>query len=248
MRLLVVDGTNAIMRRASVSPELTPEQAAKDALKRLLLNAKDLQATHCIVALDAATCWRYQTYDDYKGARTAPGEAVAPKYSLALGEAAEAAGLKVMAVADYEADDILASLAIRFDAPPARRECVLLSSDNDLLQLLALTNVHIYQYGKGALEQRTYEYVKEKFGIPPALYPDYLALVGGKNKVPGLPGVGPKRAVKLLEGGGLATLIPAGKIPDEHVEWMKTALKLHTLSTDAPIGPVDPKTCKLQLK
>jgi DNA polymerase-1 len=249
--MLAVDGTNAVMRRATVEPDVKPEIAAEDTVKRIFKAAADLEATHLVVALDSTTCWRYEVFPDYKGAQSAPSSLATTSYSLALGERLESRGVRVIAVNGYEADDLLATLAHRLVPVPnsAPRECAILSSDNDLLQLTWMPHLRLMQYApKGTspwLVQRTELYCMERFGVIAERYPDFLALVGGKNKVPGLPKVGEKRAAKLLQKASLATLISDGIVPAEQAEWMRTALRLHTLDANAPLGVLTPKNCKI---
>jgi 5'-3' exonuclease len=247
MRLLAVDGTNAIMRQASVD-DSTPGAIAESTVKRILNAATDLECTHMIVALDALESWRYASFPDYKGAQTSPGGKSTTEYSLALGEALEARRIKVVAHRGYEADDILATVAHRLAA--GGRECYLLSSDNDLFQLTELPTVKLVQYapkGSAGGWLTVYDAAScvEKFGVLPKYYATFLTLVGGKNKVPGMPGIGPKKAVKALQKGGLDQLITLGIVPSEQAEWLRTALKLHTLVADVPLETIDPKTCKV---
>lgn len=259
MKLLAVDGTNAIMRRLSATKgdphdPTAAKEAAQDTVPRILRAARDVGATHIIAALDDPhNSWRYTVYPDYKGAvksaeiRAASGVSTC-EASLQLGEALEAAGVKVVAAKTYEADDIVATLAQR--CSKTDRTCYTLSSDNDLLQLACLDNVHVMQYAeKGQtpwLVERDDNYVAERFGVLPMWYPDYLTLVGGKNKVRGLKGVGPKTAAKLIvQVGTLERLIAAGKVPEDQIEWLRTAKRLHTLVTDVPLPAIDPKTCRV---
>lgn len=251
MKLLLVDGTNAIMRRVTaVGPdEITPEQAAFDTVARITKAALDLGMTHLIVALDARDSWRYEVFPDYKKGRTTD----TTPWGLALGEALEARKVKVVAYPKQEADDVIATITHRvaglYDKPESG--VWTLSSDNDLLQLVGPPNVHVMQYApKGMrpwLMERTTADVLQTYGVPPDRYPEYLALVGGKNGVPGVPRIGAKTAAKLLKESTAEQLMADGRIKAEHHGWLRTAIKLHSLDRHAPIERLLPKQCAVPM-
>ena len=107
---------------------------------------------------------------------------------------AEAAGLACLSSPVYEADDLLATLAVRERA--AGRNLLVLSRDKDLAQLLRPGDEY-HDYPSGL--RVSYEQVPGVFGAPAPLIPDYLGLVGDKvDNIPGVPGIGPKTAALLL--------------------------------------------------
>ena len=107
---------------------------------------------------------------------------------------AEAAGLACLSSPVYEADDLLATLAVRERA--AGRNLLVLSRDKDLAQLLRPGDEY-HDYPSGL--RVSYEQVPAVFGAPAPLIPDYLGLVGDKvDNIPGVPGIGPKTATLLL--------------------------------------------------
>jgi DNA polymerase-1 len=236
MTLLVVDATNAVARRAATKPELDPAIIAMDALDRTLIAARWLKCSHVIACFDFGTSWRSAVLPEYK----AGSVGVAQHYSEAAFEVWKSRVCSVV-VPDCEADDLCATLVAR-----STRAVYTLSSDNDFMQLAG--RAHVMQYApKDApvwLVERTSEYVREKYGVRPDQYPAYLALVGGKSGVAGVPSVGAKRAATLLtEHDTLLKACDVVPLLSTHREHALAAERVHTLKTDAPIPPILPSAC-----
>ncbi|MDX2113437.1 MAG: DNA polymerase I [Alphaproteobacteria bacterium] len=156
------------------------------------------------VIFDAARqTFRNRIYPDYKAHRPPAPEDLVPQFPI-VREATLALGLPAIELADYEADDIIATYAR--EARAAGFEVVVISSDKDLMQLVG-QSVSLYDAMKnkpiGEAE------VKEKFGVSPDKVRDVLALMGdSSDNVPGVPGIGPKTAAELIgEYGDLETLL-----------------------------------------
>ena len=108
----------------------------------------------------------------------------------------------------FEADDLVATIVKKFKSDDLK--IIIASSDKDLAQLVS-ENVKILDPIKGKFFDQVE--LEKKFGIPPSKIVDYLALVGdASDNVPGVPGVGPKTAVKLLQQFGSAEDIDIEKI------------------------------------
>jgi len=119
---------------------------------------------------------------------------------LAIQEGCECLGATPLALPGVEADDLIASL-VTLARSSAASEVVIVSTDKDLLQLVspasAVTSVQVWNDHKKVFFD--HDAVVEKLGVPPALIADLLAMVGDTvDNVPGIPGIGPKTAVKLL--------------------------------------------------
>ncbi len=160
--------------------------------------------TYMAVIFDAARqTFRNRIYPDYKAHRPPAPEDLVPQFPI-VREATLALGLPAIELADYEADDIIATYAR--EARAAGFEVVVISSDKDLMQLVG-QGVSLYDAMKnkpiGEAE------VKEKFGVSPDKVRDVLALMGdSSDNVPGVPGIGPKTAAELIgEYGDLETLL-----------------------------------------
>ena len=159
--------------------------------------------THFAIARDVAhtKTFRHELYPDYKANRGPRPEELAAQMPL-LGESLEASGIPLLSEPGYEADDVMASTATAaveagFD------HVVILSKDKDMSQIVS-DKIHLFHLTKGAdgIDFGP-EQVLEKYGLPPEKIRDYLALMGdASDNVPGVPKVGPKTAIQLLNDYG----------------------------------------------
>ncbi|GLS26328.1 5'-3' exonuclease [Marinibactrum halimedae] len=146
------------------------------------------------------TGFRHQLSEQYKSSRALPDEALA--YQLqGCQHVAETMGIRCFSSTLYEADDLIGSLKADLSTYPHVNPIHILSRDKDLGQLLCSPSDTLWDYGKA--EPMGMEGIKQKFGVNPEQVPDYLALVGDKSDdIAGVPGIGPKTAVALLEAFG----------------------------------------------
>jgi 5'-3' exonuclease len=188
-------------------------------------------ATHLGVATDhVIESFRNELWPDYK-----TGEGIDPALWAQfhpLEEALAAMGVVVWPMVELEADDALASAAHRA-AGDARVERVCIwTPDKDLAQCVVADRV--VQIDRRSGKIRDAEGVRQKFGVPPERMPDYLALVGdAADGYPGLPGVGPKTAARLIARHGPLEAFPAGALADRDRALLFK--KLATLRIDAPV-------------
>jgi DNA polymerase-1 len=233
-RLLLVDGTNVVMRCASIQ-SAAPSVAIEMAVAIVRRAVRTVDATHLVVAFDApGESVRRAVYPAYKANRTTDTSSWVEAGTAAF----TAAGIHCAAAHGYEADDVIATIAGR-----ARGPVEILSGDSDLLAL-AWVNVRVWRFDKnapGGISCATAEDVCRKYGIPtPAHLTLYKALVGEKgDNVPGMPGIGPVRASKMIaEFGDLPTMQKLGVL-GEHAAWIEKAVTLLTLYDFAPVPPID---------
>ena len=166
---------------------------------RMLINVVSSERpTHVAVAFDLpGGTFRDRIYDQYKGGRDVTPPEFIGQIDLIM-QVLDALGVRWLTVEDYEADDIIATLATRTAAEGG--EALIVSSDRDAIQLVD-EKVTMLQPIKGVTEMRrmTPAAVEEKYGIPPERYSDLAALVGeAADNLPGVPGVGPKTAAKWI--------------------------------------------------
>ncbi|MCQ2090294.1 MAG: DNA polymerase I [Fibrobacter sp.] len=159
--------------------------------------------THFAIARDVAhtKTFRHELYPDYKANRVPMPEEMAAQMPL-LGESLAASGIPLLSEPGYEADDVMASTAVAA-AEAGFNRILIISKDKDMSQIVN-DKIHLFHLEKGAdgIDFGP-EQVLEKYGLPPEKIRDYLALMGdASDNVPGVPKVGPKTAITLLEEYG----------------------------------------------
>lgn len=237
MTIHLIDGTYELFRqfygRRRFLGDDAPELFAVAGVLHSTLEMIEDGATHLGVATDhVIESFRNDLWDDYK-----TGEGVDPDLLAQfhpLEEALGAMGIAVWPMVELEADDALASAA-RLAAEDDRIERVCIwANDKDLAQ--CVRGDRIVQVDRRNDEIRDAAGVREKFGVPPELIPDFLALVGdAQDGFPGIRGIGKVTAAKLLGRHGPIEDFPAAVLGDEHRELALLFKDLATLRTDAPL-------------
>jgi DNA polymerase-1 len=166
---------------------------------------RDLEPDVVVVAWDSPTSAeaRREIYDGYKRGRTKPGEDFYAQIPL-LKELVRALGWEFVEIDRYEADDIIGTLVKQADEAKEEWVTFIVSSDLDMLQVVD-DNTRMYRLLKGFsdIEEIDVAAVEEKYGIRQAQFLDLKALKGdASDRIPGVPGVGEKTAVKLLNQYG----------------------------------------------
>ena len=148
--------------------------------------------------------FRKQDYKEYKGTRAAAD----PELISQLIEAKNLLtlfGIKSFEAPGWEADDIVATFSQKFITEESLEKICILSGDLDLLQAVRNDKVVVMSPQKGISNTFIYDEaaVRARFGLPSSLLADYKGLVGDKSdNIPGVPGIGPKTAVTLLNKFG----------------------------------------------
>jgi 5'-3' exonuclease len=179
------------------SPEGWPLNAVYGYTRFLLEFLEDNTPAHCAAAFDESlgSCFRNEIYPAYKSSRELPDEALAFQLQ-ACKHVTGLLGIACYAGPRYEADDYLASLAHLYRE--AGSPVSILTRDKDLGQIIQGPKDLWWDYAGGA--SLDVDAFAEKYGVRPEQFADYLALVGDPvDDVPGVPGVGAKTAIKLLE-------------------------------------------------
>ena len=201
MKIHLIDGTYELFRGFyGPPPKKAPDSREVGAtiglLRSLLFLIKDSGATHIGCAFDTVIeSFRNDLFDGYKtGAGIDPD--LYAQFPLAE-EAVAALGIVVWPMVEFEADDAIATAAVRFKDDPAVEQVVICSPDKDLAQLVSGSRVVCWDRRR----EITYdeEAVVEKYGVSPTSIPDYLALVGDSaDGIPGVPAWGAKSAAGIL--------------------------------------------------
>lgn len=155
-----------------------------------------VRPTYMAVAFDQSLTgsFRHRIYPPYKANREPAPPGLALQFERCF-EFCQLAGIAALGSPEYEADDILGSLAFRMRAEHVRS--TLVSRDKDLAQLVREGDV-FWDYA--AREPLSYWDVKRHYGVAPERFADYLALTGDAvDNIPGIPGIGPKTAAGLMQ-------------------------------------------------
>ncbi|WP_127793532.1 DNA polymerase I [Agromyces sp. LHK192] len=204
--LLVIDGHSLAFRAFYALPvdsfttrDGQHTNAIHGFLSMLLLLLQNERPTHLAVAFDKSrVSFRTREYEDYKGNRGETPAEFKGQVPL-LQQALQAMGITVLEMDDFEADDLLATLATRGEAGGYR--VLLVSGDRDTIQLVNDEVTLLYPNSQGVSQLKRYDpaAVVERYGIRPEQYPDVAALVGEtSDNLPGITKVGEKTAVKWL--------------------------------------------------
>ena len=250
----LVDGTYELFRYF-LSPAAAFDRSAPEGLRAVrgvvgsVLGMLESGATHLGVATDhVIESFRNALWPGYK-----TGEGMDPllyaQFSP-LEDALSALGVVVWPMVEFEADDALAAAAAMAAADTRVDQVVVCTPDKDLAQ--CVRGERIVQLDRRTRELRNESAVREKFGVPPASIPDWLALVGDTaDGYPGLPGWGARSAAAVLARYQHLQHIPrlaaewdvavrgAPRLATTLTEQRERALlfrELATLRADAPIG------------
>ena len=200
-KLVLIDG-NAILHRAyHALPPLTtrrgePINAVYGLVSMLLKVIQDLKPTHIAVAFDRKEpTFRHKKYPKYQAQRPKMDAELSSQFEKAR-DVITAFGIPIYDKAGYEADDVIGTLANK-----VKLDVVIMTGDRDILQLVD-NKVKVYMPVVGMSQGKLMgiDEVIEKMGVTPASIEDYKALVGDpSDNYPGVPGIGPKTAIGLLE-------------------------------------------------
>ena len=233
--LVLVDGSSYLFRAFHALPPLVSSRgqhtgAVKGVINMIRALLKAYPDSPLAIVFDAkGSTFRNRIYTEYKANRPPmPDELrsqIAPIHDIV-----RAMGLPLLIVDDVEADDVIGTLASQ--AGKSGISTLISTGDKDLAQLV---NDHVTLMNTMTNETLDRDGVIGKFGIPPERIIDFLALTGDKSdNIPGVPGVGPKTAVKWLEEyGSMEGIIEhAGQIKGKIGERLRENLDALRLSYD----------------
>ncbi|OHV07617.1 DNA polymerase I [Kushneria phosphatilytica] len=207
--IVLVDGSAYLYRAFHALPPLTtstgePTGAVRGVVAMLKSLIKQYPESPMAVVFDAGgKTFRDELFEQYKAHRPPMPDDLRAQIEP-LHECVRALGIPLLCIEGVEADDVIGTLARM--ATEVGRDAIISTGDKDMAQLV---NEHITMVNTMKNETLDVAGVEEKFGIPPRLIIDYLALMGDSvDNIPGVPGVGQKTALALLTGmeGGLETI------------------------------------------
>ncbi|CAB1276874.1 DNA polymerase I [Candidatus Nitrosacidococcus tergens] len=243
--LILVDGSFYLFRAFHALPPLTtsygqPTGAIYGVANMLRGLINEYQPQYIGVMFDAkGKTFRHDLYDSYKAHRPSIPDELAAQIQL-LHELIHALGFPLLCIEGVEADDVIGTLAKQ--ASTQGMMTIISSGDKDLAQLVNHQITLINPMNQTKLNP---EGVKEKFGVFPEQIIDYLILMGdSSDNIPGVPGIGPKTAAKLLnQYGTLDSLLEnieeiKGKLGENlraHQNQFPLVKQLTTICTDIPL-------------
>ncbi|MBV9593237.1 MAG: DNA polymerase I [Actinobacteria bacterium] len=219
----------------------------------MLINLlRDEDPSHLAVAFDVSRqTFRSETYSEYKAGRSETPSDFRGQVSL-IREVLDALRIPSLAVENYEADDIIATLTTR--AVTDGLDVLICTGDRDALQLVNEHVTVLYpRKGVSDLTRFTPQEVESKYGLEPVQYPDFAALRGDpSDNLPGIPGVGEKTAAKWVrEYGSLDELVARvdtvkGKVGDALREHLASVIRNRQLTELVRDVPVDAEIDSLE--
>jgi len=254
MTALLIDGLNLVRRIYAAVPgdEGTPahQDGVLHSIERSARRAlTQSEPTHALCAFDASgPGWRHDLLPEYKANRPpmpAPLVDLLPKIETTFTDL----GIKSMRVAGYEADDVLATIAVKIAA--SNGQAIILSTDKSMLSLLR-PGIRVRNHFDD--RDLDIEYVHKRFSVAPNQIATWLALVGESSQsVPGVKSIGAKTAARLInEFGTLDAIVEAAKnMPGRTGEALRNdeanarlSLQLMNLKLDVQVG-VNLNECRI---
>ncbi len=199
-RLILVDGSSYLFRAYHALPALTNSKglntgAAKGVIGMIRKLVADYAQDQVVVVFDAkGPTFRNEIYAQYKANRPPMPDELREQIDP-IHNAIRAMGLPLICIGGVEADDVIGTLSVQ--AAKGGRDVVISTGDKDMAQLV---NDHVTLINTMNNTSMDHDGVVAKFGVPPALIIDLLALMGDKvDNIPGVAGVGEKTATALLQ-------------------------------------------------
>lgn len=201
--MVLVDGSSYLYRAFHAIPPMStssghPTNATRGVISMIRSLIKTYPDSPMVIIFDAkGKTFRDEIYSEYKAQRPPMPDDLRPQIEP-IHRMVEAMGLPLVIIDNVEADDVIGTIAKQVGE--AGREVVVSTGDKDMAQLVTEKVTLVNTMNNTVMDIQG---VKDKFGIPPELIIDYLALMGDKvDNIPGVPGVGEKTALALLQGLG----------------------------------------------
>ncbi len=224
--LLLVDTSALIHRAYHAIPPLTTKDgklvnAVYGVVSTLLSVEKEYTPTYIIAAYDVGKkTFRHKMYAKYKAHRRALPDDLVAQFDY-VRKLIDAFGILGLEHEDFEADDIIGTVAREIVQKYDDIDVVIVTGDNDALQLVN-ERVRVRTFGRGLSDAKVYDIdaVQQKYHLLPSQLPEYKGLVGdSSDNIPGVSGIGHKTAIKLLTMYGSLEGIY------EHIDEIKGAVR-----------------------
>jgi DNA polymerase-1 len=207
--LLLIDGNSLAYRAFFALPESIatstgePTNAIFGFASMLVKLYQDLGPVPTAVVWDAGMSGRKEVYPEYKAQRARKPDLLRQQWPF-LSEISAAFGYANVSSEGWEADDVIGTLAVH--ARERNLRTVIVTGDRDQFQLIDEGDVvGVMATARGITEVKVYDHqaVIDRYGLPPALIPDFYGLKGDtSDNIPGVPGIGDKTAAQLLQQFG----------------------------------------------
>ena len=253
-KFVIVDGSNYLFRAFYAIRELSnskgfPTNAIYGFATMLMKLLKDQQPDYIAVAFDVkGPTFRHEAYGEYKATRKETPEELIVQIPY-VKEVIRSFAIPVLEMQGIEADDIIGTIAHRQQRE--NMEVIIASGDKDMMQLVSPGIVMV-----DSMKEKTYDVaaVRERFGVEPGQVAEILGLMGDtSDNIPGVPGIGPKGAQRLIEQFG--TIEEMLKHPEDihnektrnavvqYAEQARLSRELAVIRTDAQF-PFDKEQCR----
>ena len=201
--MILVDGSSYLYRAFHAIPPMStsdgqPTNATRGVISMIRSLIKSYPDSPMVIIFDAkGKTFRDEIYSEYKAQRPPMPDDLRPQIEP-IHRMVEAMGLPLVIIDGVEADDVIGTIAKQVGE--TGRKVIVSTGDKDMAQLVTDKVTLVNTMNDTVMDIQG---VKDKFGIPPELIIDYLALMGDKvDNIPGVPGVGEKTALALLQGLG----------------------------------------------
>jgi len=246
--LLAVDGDNLAHRAYHALPSSIKGGDGQPAnmivgFANMLIRAWEAEEPRTVfVAFDTLTVptYRHELLAEYQSGRDFPRDLT--DQLAKLPELVEALGFSWAKEAGYEADDFLAAAVASEEK--RKGSTLVLTNDRDLFQLASPRTTILHpKRGVSELQRVGPAEVRERYGVEPQQVPDFIALRGDpSDKLPGAPGVGPKKAADLLrQYSTLEAALDDGRFP-QIAEELRLYRRIAQLDASAPLPPLHDQT------
>ncbi len=253
-RLFLIDGPSLVYRAFFALPESiatstgVPTNAIFGFASMLVKIVTEHGVCPTIVAWDAGTSGRTELFPEYKAQRRSRPDLLKQQWP-AMEPLVEAFGYRNVKIEGYEADDVIASLAARAMQADPPVPVTIVTGDRDVFQLIDEGGlVEVMATARGITDTKLYDHqaVLDRYGIPPALIPDFYGLKGDtSDNIPGVPGIGDKTAAELIQRYGVLEEVLA-HIADisgakrkqnleQHAEDARISKRLATVDREVPL-------------